>query len=80
MLFCRFVDLLSLLTILLWQVFEYEETRSIYMQGLERHSETFQIDFKEGLTTTVEHFDHQSNPLGTSMTMTVLIIGHTSSL
>ncbi len=50
------------------------------MQGLERHSETFQIDFKEGLTTTVEHFYHQSNPLGTNMTMTVLIIGHTSSL
>lgn len=75
-----FVDLQWLLTILLWQIFEYEETLSIYMQGLVLHSESFQIDFKEGLTTTIEHFYHQSNPVGTSMTMAVLREGHASGL
>lgn len=50
------------------------------MQGLVPHSETFQIDFKEGLTSTIEHFYHQSNPVGTRMTMAVLTEGHTSGL
>lgn len=50
------------------------------MQGLVPHSESFQIDFKEGLTTTIAYFYHQSNPVGTSMTMAVLTEGRASGL